>query len=242
MAIPKLPTLPQGASIVQIRSKGAIQAEKDARIAKGLSQGRPVSPAEQHAREASAEQRKRDTRKGMRGEAKIADSKIPPKVSIATQTTVRASMSLLTGEVRPMSADTGAKLLAAIVSVLRDDSSTTGAKLAEGVCLALWVHHVNVNAMTGHREEYSVCISRKFYATVEGAHAAGKAALAEDRATSFTVNPEVRRADVLSGDRPIARDLLIPSRKRGAICQGRNYNKGAKWQKAAQTRVTFSHG
>lgn len=246
-APPKLPSLPPGASVVQIRSKVEIQTTKEARIEAARKTAHVVDHSEQAKREETAKLRASQARKGSRGEAKLfeakmADPKAPKVPEVKPAKVVRASMALLTGDVRPMSADTGSKLLAAMVSVLGEDCTTQSAKLAEGVCLALWVRTVKVNPMTGIAEDYSVCVQRKWYATIEGAHQAGKAALADDKCTSFVVNDTVYRSDVLSGARQIARDQIIPSRKKGAICQSQNHNKTARWQKAGQTRVTFSHG
>lgn len=225
--LPKLPTLPPGASpIFPIRSKGEIQAEHDKRIAAARKSAHVVTPAEQVQRE---ERAKVEARKSSAETKKAVIAGVAPDVPKAP-TVVRATMFTLTGLERPMSADTGSKLLAASVSVLRDDSSTTRVILAEGVCLALWV---------GDR-----CVQRKFYATAKNAHDAGKAALAEDRCVKFTVSDTVRRGDVLAGDKAPARDQVIPSRKRQKCAgTGKTYGENHHWgTRVKESRATFSHG
>lgn len=165
----------------------------------------------------AAEQVERERVKRTR-EPKAPAAPKPPKVV--------ARLVTLAGDVRPMLDDDGS-VLPAVVAALRSDSTLLVAKLASGVCLSLWEGHV--------------CVKRAFYAHAANAYAAGEA---DDTADRYTVSDEVRRSEVLAGDRPLARDTVIPSRERPSCKRlGSVYGGSHVWNMSAkQSRAVFSHG
>lgn len=79
-----------------------------------------------------------------------------------------------------------------------------------------------------------------YYAKAGAAHLAGEKAVAEG-ARKFTVSERISRVDLLQAERMPARDELAKSRDRAAT-RFLNFNRNPAWQKASQSRCSFSHG
>ncbi len=274
---PKMPQIPQQDAPV-IRSKAMIQAEQDARIKAAQKTAHKVLPAEQEKREDAAKATAKVQRKIERMSAKqlekaadkilakgvkAVDTTDPPKES-KEKPLVRADFSTLstTDTTRYATAETGSKLLAEVVNVLRDDSNMKSARFLTGCVLTLRdgsrvvgrKHFASPEAAEDHGEKVMATgLSRTAVCHECGGlgktskiltHNDGKPVFAlcqkcchgkvpapSQNVDSYTVSDEIRRVDVLAGDKAPSSDPIIPSRKRGPICQVKNYDNGARWQK-----------
>lgn len=212
--LPKLPSLPAGVLPV-LRTRAAIAAENDARIAAARAVAHVVDAAEQVARERTAKQ-------GLRAERREPMPAAAPRPA----TVLRAKLLTLSGDEVPFAAEDD---LSAIVAVLRENAYLASAELTEGVCLSLW--------------RDGRVATRRFYVHAAAAQAAGEAALAEGKADRATVATALRRSEIIAGE-SLPRDQVTPSRKRPACRdKGSVYGRNVGWNMAVrECRAVFSHG